>query len=134
MGVDFVMGSAPDRDGGLEQVPAGIGKVKAAGAAVVSIRNNRDETPTFEGFQVGGECGPVHREEAGGIAEARRIRPVQRHHQGILPMTDAEGRESGIEAARKGAGRAVNAEAQAAGVDFVRGAKGKVISHDDKVC
>jgi hypothetical protein len=116
-GLGGAMGLFPHGHGRDEQ-GVGLGReVQTAAASIIGIGGDFDKAAALEGLEGSGEGGAIHREQRSDGGHAGRLRAIERHEQRELAVGKAERAESIVEAAREGAGRALDAEAEAAVAD-----------------
>jgi AcrR family transcriptional regulator len=111
--IQRVMGRAPDRQRGREQVHTRLADRDLARPPVARIGADRHQPPPVQRLQRGGHRGPVHRQELREPRDARRLPHVQRHQQRELPLGELEGAEGRVEAARQRPCRPLRPQAQA---------------------
>jgi hypothetical protein len=115
----------PHWHGRGEQCAAFPGQVQSATAAVFGGCCDFHEAAALEGLQCCGERRAIHGEERSNRGYAWRLRAIERHQQRELSVGKAERTQGVVEAAREGAGRALNVEAEAAVADPEGGLKRK---------
>ena len=128
---DLRMRIFPDRISLGQQRPSGRGQGETPATAIFLVDRNFQKSTTFEGFEIGRESRSVHREKKRDAAKRRRLRPVERHQQRELPISEIEWPQYVVETARQRTGRAVNMQAQAIVTHQVRSGERQLnIFHD----
>ncbi len=110
---DVFVGALPDGNGARKDGCSTCSEGEQARAAVRGVGRDADEAAALEGLESGGQGGAVHGEQRGDGGHAGRFGAIERHHERELPVGEAGGAESFVEAAGEGAGGALDVEAEA---------------------
>jgi hypothetical protein len=109
----MLAGSGCDNSG-AEARAAGRRQNEAAAALVSLVDLHLQEPAPLERLQIGGERAVIHREERRHAADARGLRPVERHQERELATGQAERPQRRVEAPRQGARRPLDMETETA--------------------
>ena len=118
----------PDREGRDQQISTCRSQLEATAPPVRIVDCHRHEAAPFQRLEIGGERGPVHGQQGGDLADAGRLRPVERHHQGELAVGQGERPERLVEPARQGARGALHVKTQAGIADHAGDFNGKLVA------
>jgi hypothetical protein len=107
------VGLAPDWSRLGQQLATSSSELHDSASAVGWARGDSKQPATRKRLERCGEGRSVHGEDLGNVSHARRVRPVQRHHQRELAVGEVEWTEGLVEASRQRPCRPLSAEAQA---------------------
>lgn len=100
---NLFVGVLPDRKRASEQAAPFCGEDEDAAAAVGRIGFNLHQSAAFQRFQGRSQGGSIHRQQGSDRAHRRRLRPIERHEQRELTVSQFEGAQFFIESASQGA-------------------------------
>ena len=100
---NFLVGLEPDGKGASKESASFVGKDEDAAAAVVGIALDFKQATAFKWFQRGGKRGAIHCEQGSDRTHRGRLRAIERHKEGELPIGEFEGAKFFVETTAKGA-------------------------------
>ena len=114
-----------------QQRASGLGQGETSATAILLVDRDFQKPTSLERFEISRKGRAVHREKGRDTAKCRWIRPVERHQQRELTVSEIERPQHFVEAARQHTGRTMNMQAQAIVTYQVRGGEWQLnIFHD----